>query len=61
MPSMGTPPASGSLDQMRRIQISARGGGECNLLSVLEKTCDSIAAGIISATATVAGMALTFG
>ena len=27
-PDMGTPPASGSLDQMRRIQVAARGGGE---------------------------------
>ena len=26
---MGTPPASGSLDQMRRIQVVARRGGEC--------------------------------
>lgn len=26
---MGTPPASGSLDQMRRMQVAARGGGEC--------------------------------
>jgi hypothetical protein len=25
---MGTPPASGSMDQMRRIQVAARGGGE---------------------------------
>ncbi len=26
---MGTPPGSASLDQMRRIQDAARGGGEC--------------------------------
>ena len=25
---MGTPPASGSLDQIRRMQLAARGGGE---------------------------------
>src|ERR1700674_3817112 len=25
---MGTPPASGSLDQIRRLQLAARGGGE---------------------------------
>ena len=45
---------------MRRIQISARGGGECALPSVLEKTCGSVAVGMESATASSAGMALTF-
>ena len=58
---MGTPPASDSLDQMRRIQISASGGGECAIPSALEKTCDgAIARGVTSVTATVAGMALIF-
>lgn len=57
---MGTPPASGSLDQMRRIQLSLKGGGECARLWLLEKTCDSIANGITSATLAIAGMALTF-
>ena len=30
---MGTPPASGSLDQMRRMQLAARGDGECAWLN----------------------------
>jgi hypothetical protein len=57
---MGTPPASGSWDQMRRIQISARGRGECALHSVLKKACDSVAAGMTSATAAVVDKAVTF-
>lgn len=58
---MGTPPASGSLDQMRRMQISARGGGECALSSVLgRKTSDPVASGTASVARAIAGMALTF-
>jgi hypothetical protein len=35
-PRMGTPPASASVDQMRRAQITARIGGECAEKSVFE-------------------------
>jgi len=45
---------------MRRIQISARGGRECNLHSALEKTYDPVAAGIISVTVAIAVKALIF-
>jgi hypothetical protein len=34
--TMGTPPASGSLDQMSRIQVVARRGGECARKGTLE-------------------------
>jgi hypothetical protein len=58
---MGIPPASGSWDQMRRIQISAKGGGECAVQSALKKRCEAVvAAGIISVTAVIAGIALIF-
>jgi len=50
---MGTPRASGSLDQMRRIQISASGGGECAVHCALETTCDAVAISTDKATAPV--------
>jgi len=40
---LGTPPASGSLDQMRRMQVTARVGGECELDSLLERNFTSVA------------------
>jgi len=59
---MGTPRASASLDQMRRMQMSASGGGECAVDSALKRgRSDSLAgSGVANATATVAGMALMF-
>ena len=33
---VSTPPASGALDQIRRIQLAARGGGECARNGTLE-------------------------
>jgi hypothetical protein len=46
---------------MRRMQMSASGGGECAIHSALEKKCDSVAATwVTSVTATVEGMALIF-
>ena len=50
-----------SLDQMRRMQISASGAGECRAFPALEKATDSIvAAEFTTATATVAGSTTMF-
>ena len=52
---MGTPRASASLDQMRRIQISASGGGECATHSALNKTRNLVAASWVAGAAARAG------
>jgi hypothetical protein len=57
---MGTPRVSGSLDQMRRIQISAKGGGECAMHFTLETMRDSVANWTGNAKPIVAGTAATF-
>jgi hypothetical protein len=58
---MGTPRVSGSSDQMRRMQISVSGAGECAVHSALEKMGDSVVAAWFStATATIAGNAAMF-
>lgn len=41
---MGTPPALNALDQMRRIQMSANGAGECAAFFALENTHDCFVA-----------------
>lgn len=40
---MGTPPASDSLDQMRRMQVASSGGGECARIAALADTAGAIA------------------
>lgn len=58
---MGTPPASDSLDQMRRIQMSANGAGECAVHSTLEEIGDAVAFAWLSAVnAATAGRATMF-
>jgi len=57
---MGTPAASDSLDQMRQIQISARGVGECATHSALERMRDSVATWTGNAKAITAGTVATF-
>ena len=58
---MGTPRVSGSLDQMRRIQISANGAGECAAWFALEKTHDCLVESCCSvATAIAEGKSTMF-
>ena len=52
---MSTPRLSDSSDQMRRMQMSASGGGECAEQSRLEKIDDVSAAGLARTTAMAEG------
>jgi len=56
-PRLGRPPASGSLDQMRRIQISANGAGECEVKFRTERSRDSVTSQATTAIAVVAEIA----
>src|ERR1700682_1965490 len=58
--TMGTPPALNALDQMRRMQISASGAGECAAKSSLETTNNSFAASREMIGATIAGRLAMF-
>gem|GEM_PF-2571212 len=57
---MGTPPALNALDQMRRMQISASGAGECAAKSSLETTNNSFVASREMIGATIAGRLAMF-
>jgi len=59
-PKMGTPRALTSVDQMRRMQVSASVGGECAVQSLLEKTREVLTTGSSPTNATEEGKVAMF-